>query len=175
MGALARNLGFILQENALSKAYKEDGDKIRSRHKKGNSGDKFSRLDRREDRPRTRVRRQRHESKVVDEVLMSFWNRKGQRWGDQGQTGPNYWIWMWQVSEAKCNSIVFSLRKWKKELLVLLNHKRTYRRGSRFFVGRKDKSMRCGYYRPKTPKSLQFCEHSSLFSKYKCKLQISGI
>lgn len=72
MGALARNLGFILPENALSKAYKEDGDKIRSRHKKGNSGDKFSRLDRREDRPRTRVRRQRHEAKVVDEVLMSF-------------------------------------------------------------------------------------------------------
>lgn len=48
MGALTRNLGFILQEKALSKAYKEDGDKIRSRHKKGNSGDKFSRLDSRQ-------------------------------------------------------------------------------------------------------------------------------
>lgn len=48
---------------STSKIYKEDGDNIGSRYKKGNSGDKISRLDRRKDRLRTWVRRWRHLAK----------------------------------------------------------------------------------------------------------------
>lgn len=61
-GCSVIKLGFILQESASSKLYKEDGDKIISRHKKGNPSD-ISRLGRRQEIFRTRVRKQRHQAK----------------------------------------------------------------------------------------------------------------
>lgn len=62
-GALPRSLGLFYKKIHHQKVYKEDGDKMQSGQEKGNSVDKISGLDRRKDRLRTTVRKQRHQAK----------------------------------------------------------------------------------------------------------------